>query len=68
MRINEEITPLEGESGRKILSSGPAWATEQKTLTLKKKKQVSKQKLLDGDIARKWLRLYRLNHYSKVTA
>lgn len=51
MRINEEITPLEGESGRKILSSGPAWATEQKTLTLKKKKQVSKQKLLDVDIA-----------------
>lgn len=42
MRINEEITPLEGESGRKILSSGPAWATEQKTLTLKKKK-ASKQ-------------------------
>lgn len=40
-RINEEITPLEGESDRKILSSGPG--PQRKTLTLKKKKKASKQ-------------------------
>lgn len=53
-RIDEEITPLEGESGRKILSSGPAWATEQDPdLKKKKKRQANKQKLPDGDIGLK---------------